>query len=129
VSKLTDKQKIFVSNYLKNGFNATQAAISAGYSKKTARSQGQRLLTNVDIELQINKHQEKKQKQHGIEVDYIIEELQLVINQNKDLHAKLKALKQLTELLGLDATFKLKEKLSNSEHLNKNEQPNIVINV
>ena len=29
--------------------NATQAAIDAGYSKKTARSQGQRLLTDVDI--------------------------------------------------------------------------------
>ena len=30
-------------------FNATQAALRAGYSEKTARSQGQRLLTKVDI--------------------------------------------------------------------------------
>jgi phage terminase small subunit len=47
--KLTDKQKRFCDEYLANGMNATQAAISAGYSVKTARSQGQRMLTNVDI--------------------------------------------------------------------------------
>lgn len=46
---LTDKQQAFIYAYLSNGFNATRAAIDAGYSEKTARSQGQRLLTNVDI--------------------------------------------------------------------------------
>lgn len=33
---LTDKQKLFIQNYLSNGFNATQAAIAAGYSENTA---------------------------------------------------------------------------------------------
>lgn len=37
--KLTDKEKLFISAYLID-FNATQAAISAGYSKKTAFSIG-----------------------------------------------------------------------------------------
>lgn len=37
--KLTPKEKIFISEYLKD-FNATQAAITAGYSKKTAFSIG-----------------------------------------------------------------------------------------
>lgn len=46
--KLSTKQRLFVENYLVSP-NATQAAIKAGYSEKTARSQGQRLLTNVDI--------------------------------------------------------------------------------
>lgn len=45
---LNDKQTAFVEEYLKC-FNATQAALSAGYSAKTARAQGARLLTNVDI--------------------------------------------------------------------------------
>ena len=48
MSKLTEKQKKFVDEYLID-LNATQAAIRAGYSEKTARSIGQRLLTNVDI--------------------------------------------------------------------------------
>lgn len=34
---------------IKNGGNATQAAIAAKYSEKTAYSQGQRLLKNDDI--------------------------------------------------------------------------------
>ncbi len=34
--ELTDKQKLFCSEYLKNEFNATQAAIKAGYSEDTA---------------------------------------------------------------------------------------------
>lgn len=43
------KQQIFVEEYCSNGFNATKAALSAGYSEKTAASQGQRLLKNVEI--------------------------------------------------------------------------------
>lgn len=46
---MTDKQKKFCSAYLANGLNATQAAISAGYSEKTAYSIGQRLLKKVEI--------------------------------------------------------------------------------
>lgn len=37
--------------------NATQAAIRVGYSEKTARSIGQRLLTNVDIQKAIEEAQ------------------------------------------------------------------------
>jgi phage terminase small subunit len=44
-----ERRQAFVRAYIANGHNATQAAIEAGYSPKTARSQGQRLLTNVDI--------------------------------------------------------------------------------
>ena len=34
--ELTLKQKAFADEYIKNGGNATQAAIAAGYSPKTA---------------------------------------------------------------------------------------------
>lgn len=47
---LSQQQRVFVAEYLKNGQNATSAAISAGYSEKTAGSQGSRLLTNVEIQ-------------------------------------------------------------------------------
>lgn len=46
---LTTKQQAFVEAYLSNGFNATQAALSAGYSEKTARSIGSENLTKPDI--------------------------------------------------------------------------------
>lgn len=43
---LTDQQRSFVAEYLKDN-NATQAAIRAGYSKKTANEQGARLLAKL----------------------------------------------------------------------------------
>ena len=46
---MTPKQERFVAEYLANGLNATKAAISAGYSEKTAQVQGSRLLSNVMV--------------------------------------------------------------------------------
>ena len=46
--RLTKKQKRFADEYL-IGCNATQAAIRTGYSEKTAYSQGQRMLKNVEV--------------------------------------------------------------------------------
>lgn len=47
--KLTDKQEAFCREYIID-YNATQAAIRAGYSRKTANEQGARLLANVSIQ-------------------------------------------------------------------------------
>lgn len=49
---MTEKKKRFINGYVKEP-NATQAAIKAGYSPRTARSAGQRLLTNVDVQAAI----------------------------------------------------------------------------
>jgi len=45
---MNQRQRAFCEAYLLSG-NATEAAIKAGYSPKSARSIGQRLLTYVDI--------------------------------------------------------------------------------
>ena len=55
---MTKKQKRFVDEYLID-LNATQAAIRAGYSKKTAKSIGQRLLTFVDVQNRVNEQLDK----------------------------------------------------------------------
>ena len=52
---MTDKQAKFIAEYSKD-FNATQAAIRAGYSAKTAYSIGQRLLKNVEVQQAMNEH-------------------------------------------------------------------------
>lgn len=44
-----ERRKAFIQAYLGNGHNATQAAIRAGYSAKTAYSSGQRLLRSVEV--------------------------------------------------------------------------------
>lgn len=51
--KLTVKQKAFADYYIELG-NATEAAIKAGYSKKTARSIGNENLTKPDIKTYID---------------------------------------------------------------------------
>ena len=47
MAKLNARQQAFVEAY---AGNATAAALAAGYSERSARSQGQRLLTNDDIQ-------------------------------------------------------------------------------
>jgi phage terminase small subunit len=56
---LTVKQQRFVEAY---SGNASAAAIQAGYSMKTARSMGQRLLTNVDIQKAIQAREVQRMK-------------------------------------------------------------------
>lgn len=60
-SKLTDKQRLFCIYYVKY-FNATKAAIKAGYSKDTAYSQGPRLLDNVEVQKEIQRLKANKFK-------------------------------------------------------------------
>ena len=62
-NELTPKRKAFADEYIKNGGNATQAAIAAKYSEKTAYSQGQRLLKNDDILNYIAKQTERIEKE------------------------------------------------------------------
>ena len=58
---LNTRQKLFCNEYLID-LNATQAAIRAGYSERTARSQGQRLLTNVDIRAYIDERLQEQEE-------------------------------------------------------------------
>ena len=71
---LNDKQQKFCEEYLID-LNATQAAIRAGYSSKTARSIGQRLLTNVDIQARIQELQLKRSDRTSIKADRVLQEL------------------------------------------------------
>lgn len=68
---LTDKQQMFVREYLVD-LNATQAAIRAGYSAKTAKQQGARLLTNVDVATALSEAQAKRAERVEIDQDYVL---------------------------------------------------------
>lgn len=71
---MTDRQKRFCEEYLID-LNATQAALRAGYAKKAAYSQGQRLLKNVEIDNYITELKEKQSVRTGITADKVLEEL------------------------------------------------------
>lgn len=56
--KLNEKQYRFVQEYIVD-YNATQAAKRAGYSEKTAYSNGQRLLKHAEVQAAIKEIQDK----------------------------------------------------------------------
>ena len=80
MSKLTPKQDAFVKAYLLNGGNATQAAIKAGYSEKTAKSIGQENLTKPDVQKAIAEHQKKNDERFIYSKEKKLEILQLVMD-------------------------------------------------
>lgn len=71
---LTDKQEAFVREYLVD-LNATQAAIRAGYSEKTAVKQGSRLLTNADIRTRIEELQRKRAEKLELDAGWVLKRL------------------------------------------------------
>ena len=71
---MTEKQKRFVDEYLID-LNATQAAIRAGYSVKTARSISNELLTKPDIQACIEQKQAVIARRTGISQDRVVREL------------------------------------------------------
>lgn len=54
-AEVAQKHALFIKAMVNNGGNATQAAITAGYSAKTAKQAGSRLLTHVDVKAAIAK--------------------------------------------------------------------------
>ena len=73
---LTTKQELFVSAYCSNGFNATQAAIEAGYSADSAREIGSDNLTKPDIAEAVDRYKLSIKKRHGITIESLLRELE-----------------------------------------------------
>lgn len=72
--KLTAKQQAFVREYLID-LNATQAAIRAGYSAKTAEQQGSRLLRNAEVQRAVSEGQKERSEKTGITAQWVLERL------------------------------------------------------
>lgn len=73
-AKLTEKQQRFVDEYLID-LNATQAAIRAGYSVKTANEQGSQNLAKLSIQQAIAEQMAERSKRTGINQDRVVLEL------------------------------------------------------
>lgn len=76
--ELTPKQKAFADYYIETG-NATEAAIKAGYSKKTARVIGQENLTKPAIKTYIDETMEKLADKRIAKAEEVLEYLTRVI--------------------------------------------------
>ena len=74
MSELNDKQQRFCDEYLID-LNATQAAIRAGYSPKTAEAQSSRLLTNVKVKAFIEQAKQQRSERTKIDADWLLQRL------------------------------------------------------
>lgn len=71
---LTDKQEMFCREYLID-LNATQAAIRAGYSVKTANRIAAQLLSKLDIQNRIAELKAQRNDLVGINAAYVLNRL------------------------------------------------------
>lgn len=73
--KLPPNRARFVKEYLIDR-NATKAAIRAGYSKKTAKQLGSKLLTYIDVQAAVNKGLQKHEQSLDLDAGKILRLLQ-----------------------------------------------------
>ncbi len=71
---LTDKQEMFCREYLID-LNATQAAIRAGYSEKTANRTASENLSKPDIQIRISELMKERSDRLQIDADYVLNRL------------------------------------------------------
>lgn len=74
MTALKAKQERFCQEYIID-YHGTNAAIRAGYEKKTARQQASRLLTNADILARVRELQQEQVKRLAVSQDYVITQL------------------------------------------------------
>lgn len=76
---LTPKQQRFVDEYLVD-LNATQAAIRAGYSEKTAHQIGAETLIKPDVQQAIQSAMKARSQRTQIDQDWVLQRLAILAN-------------------------------------------------
>lgn len=98
---LTDKQNIFVAEYLKDR-DGTAAAIRAGYAKSSAGARASELLALPAVRTLVNKHTENIRRRSEVTAEFVIEELAKVASQDDVAQStKVRALELLAKHLGM----------------------------
>lgn len=93
---MNEKQRAFAVEYVKDR-NATQAAIRAGYSEKTAYSKGNQLLKIIEVKALIQELDDAAAARAAVTVDKIVNRLNKIA---EDPHAKDADKIRADELLG-----------------------------
>lgn len=98
---MTAKQEAFAIEYLKDK-NATQAAIRAGYSAKTARSIACEMLARPDVQQFIRERQEEARANATVTVDGIVDQLrEIAANPLSKDSDRIRALELIGKYLGM----------------------------
>lgn len=108
-NKFTAKQRTFIEEYLVD-LNATQAAIRAGYSVKTANVIGSQNLSKLNIQTAIQKAMVKAAEKASVTVDEVIAGIKEIafaeLGEGISASEKLKGFELLGKYLGMfDSRF------------------------
>jgi len=127
---LTNKQAAFLYEYLTD-FNATQAAIRAGYSERTARSIGQELLTKPDINAEI----QRKLAEKAMKPDDILREIADIARSDMGDFLDISSMSWQIDLhkakeLGLTKLIKkVKQRTNITQHKDGDEEENTQVEI
>ena len=96
-----DRRKLFVEAYIANGGNATKAALSAGFSAKTAGSQGHDLLKHPEIVLKLQERRQSLASSYELTSEAVIKSLAQAVyfdpRKLYDEHGNLKPIQDLDD--------------------------------
>ena len=104
ITPLTPRRARFVAEYVETG-NATQAATVAGYSTRTAYSQGSRLLKSVEVQQAIETERQTLRARVELDQDQLVGELLSLYKEarsNGAYSAAVRCLAQVAKMSGLD---------------------------
>lgn len=101
--KLTIKQQLFIDAYFMNGFNAKEAAITAGFKPDYAKQQGYMLTTKPHIKKAIEERRDQLRESLKISPEYLLQKLKKAIetSENESLQNHLRAIEMAMKHNGM----------------------------
>jgi phage terminase small subunit len=98
---LTPKRQAFVQHYVLTG-NSTEAAKLAGYSARSARTEGSRLLTNAAVREAVEVERGRLRERSDLQADDVIQGLRKIAEDESAPHsARVQSWKILGQHLGM----------------------------
>jgi phage terminase small subunit len=133
---MTVKTKKFVESYVSTG-NATQAAIDAGFSPKTAYSSGNRLLKKVEVQAALKEISEQISSEkicNAEEVQIILTAIargevseEVIINGKDELKCAKKQVSAMTRIKAIDLLCRMNGWYKDKTEVTFNQQTPIII--
>lgn len=103
IDSLSDKQRLFAEEYLKD-LNATQAALRAGYTSRNATKVAYQLMENQAIRITIDALRAERSKGTDVTKDFVLRGIQKAIRlaeESNNLNALLRGHELLARHLGM----------------------------
>jgi phage terminase small subunit len=114
---VTPKQQAFISAYIANGGQGSQAALAAGYSQKDSRNAACRMLKLEKIQKRLIRDREEQLDRLAVNADWIVSKLMKEAENAESDATRVRALELLGKVVGVFAP----EKRQIDAHISNND--------